>query len=244
MNYLKHYELLIKKAKNRDIVGYIEKHHIIPKCLGGSDDIENIAKLTPEEHYIAHLLLVKIYPTNESLTYAAIKMTVATSTVKRNNKLYGWLKKKYQKICKNRIGEKNPSFGKPWFYNPITNEAKKFIKGTEPTGWILGRKNTNTKCKTCGEETTSRKAKWCDKCRILHRKCSKNGAIKNVKLKNNFTMEEKRQALINNDGNIRKALFSLGLNDSGSHYQKMKEIKFSILEFTAGIPLGYEPSER
>ena len=66
MNYEKHYNLLIERAKTRVIKGYTEKHHIIPKCMGGTDDASNISILTPEEHYIAHLLLVKMYPSNET----------------------------------------------------------------------------------------------------------------------------------------------------------------------------------
>lgn len=62
MNYQKHYELLIERAKSRTLAGYFERHHIIPKCMGGSDEPENIANLAPEEHFVAHQLLVKIYP--------------------------------------------------------------------------------------------------------------------------------------------------------------------------------------
>ncbi|MCG7944843.1 MAG: HNH endonuclease [Candidatus Thiodiazotropha taylori] len=40
---------------------YTETHHIIPKSLGGSDHPNNLIKLTPKEHYIAHRLLAKIH---------------------------------------------------------------------------------------------------------------------------------------------------------------------------------------
>ena len=36
--------------------GY-HRHHIIPKHMGGGDDISNIEYLTPEEHALAHLKL-------------------------------------------------------------------------------------------------------------------------------------------------------------------------------------------
>ena len=95
MNYSKHYSLLMEKAKTRKIDGYTEKHHIIPRCLNGTDESENIVEVTPEEHYIAHLLLVKMYPGNNSLLWAAYCMTGSTATMKRNNKIHGWLRRKF-----------------------------------------------------------------------------------------------------------------------------------------------------
>lgn len=59
MDYQKHYQLLINKASHTS--GYLEEHHIIPKCLGGTDESSNLKKLTAREHYIAHLLLAKIH---------------------------------------------------------------------------------------------------------------------------------------------------------------------------------------
>ena len=62
MNYVKIYDQLIANAVNRDKpVGYVEKHHIHPKSLGGSNQPDNIVYLTAREHYIAHALLVKKY---------------------------------------------------------------------------------------------------------------------------------------------------------------------------------------
>lgn len=67
MNYKKHYDLPITRGKNRMLEGYVERHHIIPRCMGGTDDLENLVDLTPEEHYVAHQLLVKMNPTNHKL---------------------------------------------------------------------------------------------------------------------------------------------------------------------------------
>jgi hypothetical protein len=69
MNYSKIYSQLIFKAKNREITKYTENHHIIPKCLGGNNDIENLVKLTFREHYIAHWLLCKMYKENLKKSY-------------------------------------------------------------------------------------------------------------------------------------------------------------------------------
>jgi hypothetical protein len=62
MNYKRIYNNLIKTRKNRvlDENEYYEKHHVIPKSLGGSNKKENLVYLTAREHYIAHWLLYKI----------------------------------------------------------------------------------------------------------------------------------------------------------------------------------------
>lgn len=87
MDYFKIYASLMAKGKERTLDCYTEGHHIIPKCMGGLDSKENIVDLTPEEHFVAHLLLVKMYPKNGRLIYAANMMG------NRCNKKYGWLRR-------------------------------------------------------------------------------------------------------------------------------------------------------
>ena len=53
------YFSIIEKAKHKKIYEYGEKHHIIPKCLGGSNEKSNIVMLTAREHFLCHKLLVK-----------------------------------------------------------------------------------------------------------------------------------------------------------------------------------------
>lgn len=62
MDYAAIYDRFIadRKAKGEP-VGYSERHHIVPKCLGGNDGAANLIRLTPEDHYFAHVLLAKIY---------------------------------------------------------------------------------------------------------------------------------------------------------------------------------------
>jgi len=93
MNYDRHYNQLMIRGKNRDLQGYTETHHIIPKCMGGTNDLVNLVKLTPEEHYVAHQLLVKIYPTIKGLVYSLARLSGGKSTL-RTNKLYGWIKRR------------------------------------------------------------------------------------------------------------------------------------------------------
>jgi len=59
------YIKIIDEAKSRpktrkaavNILGYVERHHILPRCLNGDDSSENLVFLTAKEHFIAHYLL-------------------------------------------------------------------------------------------------------------------------------------------------------------------------------------------
>lgn len=64
-----------KTASNPDGIVY-ERHHIKPKCIGGTDDIFNLVDLTPREHYIAHKLLAEEYPNEEKIVCAWHFMSV------------------------------------------------------------------------------------------------------------------------------------------------------------------------
>lgn len=61
MNYEKLYRLLIAKRVGNPPVGYSEKHHIVPRSMGGGNDCANIVRLTAREHFIAHRLLAKMH---------------------------------------------------------------------------------------------------------------------------------------------------------------------------------------
>lgn len=113
MNYQKHYNRLINNAQNRSILQdvYSEKHHIVPKCMDGTNNKDNIVSLYPEEHFVAHQLLVKIYPNNSKLAYAAHMMTFGTDKHKRSNKLYGWLRRRLSIACSQL--KKGVKTGKP-----------------------------------------------------------------------------------------------------------------------------------
>lgn len=104
MNYSRIYNNLILKAGSRILPTdvYTERHHIIPKCMGGDDSTSNLIELTAEEHFLAHQLLVKMYPDNYGLIKAASMMTVSGDGQKRvTNKLFGWLRRMHAEACRN-----------------------------------------------------------------------------------------------------------------------------------------------
>lgn len=162
MNYTQHYTNLIGRARNRILEEYTESHHIIPQCQRGSNNISNLVELTPEEHYVAHLLLVKMYPENRQLIHAAVMMTVNGNGHKRNNKLYGWLRRKHAiAISKSQTGSGNSQYGKYWICEQSTGTVVRIDMETDiPSGWIRG-KTQNTLCEVCGLNTETKQRRFC-----------------------------------------------------------------------------------
>lgn len=60
--YTKWYKNICSKPYN----GVVEKHHIIPKCLGGTDEPSNLVNLSPKAHFICHWLLTKMFEDKKS----------------------------------------------------------------------------------------------------------------------------------------------------------------------------------
>ena len=58
--YTRWYYNIVNHAKTRTITGYTEKHHIIPKSCGGGNSKNNLVALTAKEHFICHLLLIRM----------------------------------------------------------------------------------------------------------------------------------------------------------------------------------------
>lgn len=69
MNYENLYFKFIEKWKRQQIPEevYTEKHHIIPKHCGGSDERDNLVVLTYRQHTFAHKLLWKSFGRNGDL---------------------------------------------------------------------------------------------------------------------------------------------------------------------------------
>lgn len=110
MNYQKIYNSIIERAKsqnrqkNKGI--YYEEHHILPRGMGGSEQKENKVLLTAKEHYIAHILICKIYPHNKKMLYAIWRLV--NSNGKQGHKInaseYQRLKEKIIELRKKSKG--------------------------------------------------------------------------------------------------------------------------------------------
>lgn len=81
---------------------YFERHHITPRCMGGSNDPNNLTLLTPEEHFVAHQLLCKITPNHTGLLRASMMMSIHDSDNRNNNKRYGWLRRNLSRNLKGK----------------------------------------------------------------------------------------------------------------------------------------------
>jgi len=58
----RYHKFIFSRPKREYIIkSGLVKHHIVPKSMGGSNEVENISILTVREHYIAHLILWKAY---------------------------------------------------------------------------------------------------------------------------------------------------------------------------------------
>ncbi|MCB1711484.1 MAG: HNH endonuclease [Candidatus Riesia sp.] len=88
MNYLKIYNELCNRGCLREYDNKkYHKHHIIPRCMGGTDDYYNISYLTPKEHYMAHRILKRVYPEVRCVKFA-FRMMLGFKNIKFSSRAY------------------------------------------------------------------------------------------------------------------------------------------------------------
>lgn len=182
MDYQRIYNQLIENAKLADrkkVKGgqYFERHHIIPKSIGGLDDKDNLVLLTPREHFVAHKLLVEIYPKNRKLYQAAWLMITKTGndrtyqvtsreyeffrqqvSINMSETRKGWVpdQKFLDDLSKRTSGSGNPMYGRRGADNPNTGR-----KNTEETKakMSLGQLNMSDEAKKARGAKVSAKTK-------------------------------------------------------------------------------------
>lgn len=142
MNYKYQYYKIINIAKDqyrsKNDGNYYENHHIIPKCLGGTNDDNNMILLTAREHYVVHKLLCRIYPKNRSLYYALHMMSICSSKNQKRDYVvssrdYQWLREnKPDSWNKGKIGmcpqlshDRNKGENNPMYGSNLSDEHKK-----------------------------------------------------------------------------------------------------------------------
>ena len=161
MNYEKMYNKIIEFRKTNIPSGYVEKHHIIPRSIGGADTTDNIVKLTGREHFICHVLLVKMQPINSPLRFKMVK-ALTMMKIKSlshqgryfNSRLYEYFRKEQSTAMSiAQSGMKNSQYGSRWIHHKELQKNLK-IKIDEHIldGWEEGRIVNWQKyqCKKCG----------------------------------------------------------------------------------------------
>lgn len=161
MDCKKIYESIIEKAnsENREKGNgiYYESHHIVPKCLGGSDTKDNKVLLTAKEHFVCHKLLTRIYPDSNGIRFSFFLMCQSSDNQERyqiSSRDYEYACELNRQACLGnrwRRGKKAPhseetkkilskhfsehlpkyAFKKgmiPWNKNTLTEDQKKYIK--------------------------------------------------------------------------------------------------------------------
>ena len=151
---------------------YHERHHIVPKCLGGTDNNDNLIDLYAKEHFIAHKLLAEENPDNNRLIYAWWLMSHCKTTGQKRYECtpeeYKEAKVAFSITHSERLkgvfaGEKNYFYDvhmygseNPMFGKHHTDEAKMKNSESNKANWTddkrkvfgearKGRKNPNSK---------------------------------------------------------------------------------------------------
>jgi len=134
MNYKKIYNNLIERARTRHVSEntFYEIHHIIPRCLGGDDSLDNLIKLTLREHFLAHLLLCKIHPTHPGL-YRAVFMMSNTRALK-SSKDFEIVKSKWKRLVKFNSQLKHIKLK---MQMPGTTHQSDYASWWKETNWVL-----------------------------------------------------------------------------------------------------------
>jgi ssDNA-binding Zn-finger/Zn-ribbon topoisomerase 1 len=167
--YTRWYNNIILSANNRTLTGYVERHHIIPKCLGGSNEVNNMVMLTAREHFVCHYLLTKMVEGvfKKKMFNALNKMRQSKYTQDRyiiNSRQFAYLRKGLSEYNK---GSYNYMFGKK-HSDDVKELLSKLHSGKELTEWHISRiKESNTGInnffygkKHTAEEKESMKAAW------------------------------------------------------------------------------------
>lgn len=125
--YTKWYYNIVNNAKSRISEEYSEKHHIIPKSLGGSNHIENLVLLSAREHFICHWLLTKMvvgtkekYQMWNAFSCMLYRENGNQQRYKINSRAFDLIKKQGALIKSAKwSGKGNPMFGKKGELSPL-----------------------------------------------------------------------------------------------------------------------------
>jgi hypothetical protein len=156
--YTSWYFAIIDKAKERIPEGYSEKHHIIPRTLGGKNDKSNIVVLTAREHFVCHLLLTKMLTDDNKhkMVYALHMLSNASNKLHQrytpSSKLYEYERKAFAETHSQRMKQNHP------LLNPLNKINHQLgINKRGPTS-VKGRKHRPESIEKMKNKQWSKKA--------------------------------------------------------------------------------------
>lgn len=100
--YTQAYDELCRRGQSRVLESYTERHHIVPQCMGGSDNESNITHLTAREHFIAHRLLSKIHPKDRRMHYT-VWLMANMNGLKITSHTYDHIRKQHAKAISEKL---------------------------------------------------------------------------------------------------------------------------------------------
>ena len=84
--YARWYRAIVEKHQATSHEGTVERHHIVPKSLGGSNDAANIVRLPSRTHFVCHRLLARMFAQGtrerQKMSLALHKMAYGTNASK------------------------------------------------------------------------------------------------------------------------------------------------------------------
>ena len=221
MNYQWHYDQLMITRKTRipEKGKYYERHHILPRSMGGDNSPENLVTLTAREHFLAHWLLWRIHRNNE------MARAFWCMSHFKNNKTQG----------KNRnfssIGYEESKFAKS---SIIVSEETKFLNGS-------GRRGKNLSDYTRQKIGNSNSGKI----RSDEFKTKLSNLLKNRTYEDLMGIEKSAQKRIDMSNSMKGREFSIDhkLNLSKSIKGRIlsEDHKYKLSLHFKGKPISHEP---
>jgi NUMOD1 domain/NUMOD3 motif len=134
------------QARTKESNIFYERHHIIPKSYGGDKSSQNMTLLTLREHYIAHRLLVAIYPKCPKMHTALWNMCNITpkysnyTRYKPSSRSYEIIRSEYMNTCR---GASHPLYQRKQSAEFI--QRRKQVKLSEQTKLRISESKKGTK---------------------------------------------------------------------------------------------------
>lgn len=218
--YHRWYMELMEKARNVRSLDIKERHHVIPRCMGGPNTRDNIVELTPREHYIAHLLLPKFVKNSTHKAKMAYALFRFGGKNLRSRK-FGCLRNSYIKLVSGKgnafygkhhspetlikmSGENHPMFGKRHSQESIDKMKNNTLKRFGQDNPMFGKPRSEEQRQTQSETIKGRV------------RVTKDSVVKTVKLEEERVFLERGWTLVKKPKNHKRfvVFFENGTKDS------------------------------